>query len=122
MPRVVDLEEERRRQGSGDYYPRYSLTFLHTSETSRRVRYGIWNRPKISTKDARFHVTREVDLGRLDNLSLQYLGDPRYWWVIAVTNGIHNQLRDMEVGVTLTIPTTENVISALANANQNEFF
>jgi hypothetical protein len=79
-----------------------------------RRRYGIWTIPKINIDSHRRHTVTGVDDKRLDVIAYRYYGDPTMWWVLAVFNGIKNQLTDMEVGQVIIVPRQDEVRKAFA--------
>jgi len=54
---------------------------------------------------------------RIDNLAYEYLGDGRYWWVIALLNGLNTPFDDdLIVGKIIRIPSSiNNILSILEN-------
>lgn len=120
-----DADLERIRSQAGDYYSRYSLTYIRQDNDNRRVRYSIWNRPRLDitpdTPGLRYHTVRAYELGRLDQLAQEYYSDARYWWVIATANSITDPLTDMEPGQVLVIPARESVIEAITKGSKALF-
>ena len=51
-----------------------------------------------------FYTVTEGDAGRLDIISMNVYGTPRYWWAIAASNDIKDPF-DVELGITLRIPS-----------------
>ena len=49
-----------------------------------------------------FVITQEGD--RLDNLALQFYGNPNFWWYIAHVNNLNHM--NVEAGTSLRIPTS----------------
>lgn len=112
-----------RREG---YLTRMALSRLHPDDASNRnnisrKRYGIWNRPKISNANAIRHEVTPQEVGRLDRIADTYLGDSRYWWVIAELNGIKNQLEEMAAGQILLVPSLADVQSAITEGEEALF-
>jgi len=121
LRRRLDKELETLQTDQGDNFSRYALTRLHPSLEKRQVRFGVWNAPRISLVNPFYRVVRAEDVGRLDNISMEYYGDPRMWWVIAHINQIYNMLADMEIGMTLIIPKKEAVLEALETGDSATF-
>lgn len=113
----LDAELERLRTAAGDNATRYGLTRLHPTLEKRQVRFGVWNTPKISLTNPYYRVVKLEDVGRLDRIAYEYYEDPRMWWAIAHVNRIYNPLSDMEIGMTLIVPTKEAIIEALETGN-----
>lgn len=53
-----------------------------------------------------FHTVQEGD--RIDILAKKYLGNKKYWWVIADYNNLEFPL-DLEVGTVLRIPSIQTL-------------
>ena len=70
-----------------------------------------------TTKD-RFHEVSARDENRIDLISNQYYGTPRYWWVIAYASNIYNPL-DLPIGTILRIPPREEMIKVLDNKEES---
>lgn len=69
----------------------------------------IGGRTRIDTTpkaDDVFHIVQSGD--RIDLLAYRYLGDPALWWIICDYNDIFFPL-DMQIGMTLRIPSAEYV-------------
>lgn len=50
------------------------------------------------------YVVRQSDLNRMDIISFNVYGNPNYWWLIALRNGIIDTRDDMFMGKKLYIP------------------
>lgn len=74
-----------------------------------------WDRNTFSTSpDDRNYVVERQFQGRLDLISDLFLGEPRYWWVIAMHNNIIDPYTEVVEGVVLYIPTPERVQSLIS--------
>lgn len=113
----LDAETERLRTESGGNFSRYALTRLHPNLEKKQVRFGVWNAPAISLENPHYRVVRLADVGRLDNISVEYYDDPRYWWAIAHVNRIRNPFEDMVIGMVLIIPRKELILEGLETGN-----
>ena len=62
------------------------------------------------------HRVARNDIGFLDGLAVTYYGpgNEKFWWVIALVNGIIDPDRDMFVGQVLTIPSRSTVLEFAA--------
>lgn len=63
--------------------------------------------------DDNIYVVEAKFAGRLDQITALYLGDPRYWWVIAQYNNILDPWSEITEGTILYIPTLTRVQSIL---------
>lgn len=95
-----------------DATSRYRFTVVHG--TGSEERFGPWMPPAISLSGATQHAVEPHEVGRLDNLANKFWRNPRYWWVLAFVNNIHQPLRDMTAGMMLTVPTLDAIESALS--------
>jgi hypothetical protein len=73
-----------------------------------------WDRAifRPAPDDIRYTVDKKFE-GRLDMISDLFLGEPRWWWIIAQMNNIldpHNEVRE---GAVLSIPTADRAKSML---------
>lgn len=80
----------------------YSET-LTTKETKKRYLESVIY-PKIPLSDDDYYIITTAS-DRLDLLSNQYYGDPKFWWVIAVANNLNNASLYVDAGRQLRIPT-----------------
>lgn len=63
-----------------------------------------------SDQDIR-HVFRAAE--RIDTIANAYYGSPKYWWVIALANGIDLPSAELVPGAVLTIPAPATVQSLI---------
>lgn len=74
-----------------------------------------WWEPNVFPQfadDQAYVVERKFE-GRLDLISAVFLGEPRYWWVVAMYNNILDPNVEITTGVIIYIPSLENVKSLL---------
>lgn len=90
---------------------RYKLTtpFLD-AERERGVEFELMSKLDdfyTVGSDFRIHRVRDIDIGFLDRLAVDYYGpgNERMWWSIAYANAIIDPERDMHVGDALLIPS-----------------
>lgn len=92
---------------SYDYNCRYAFTPYYLNTVDDREIYGIGT--QIS-KDLPFveYTIKQGDT--LDELALQYYGNPTFWWVIAYFNDILDSFQDLiELPPKLRIPSISKV-------------
>jgi hypothetical protein len=93
--------------------------------TSRYVSGGItevgqttlewWERQIfVSAADDLSYVVEKKFEGRLDLIAAMFLGEPRYWWLIAMYNNILDPFNEILEGVVLYIPSQDRVKNALS--------
>jgi len=73
-----------------------------------------WERtilPRFSGDE--IYVVEKKFEGRLDLITAVFLGEPRYWWVVAMYNNILDPNAEILEGVIIYIPSLENVRSLL---------
>lgn len=63
---------------------------------------------KIPTDKIKTKIIQTNDVTRLDAIAHKYLGNSRYWWVIAVINGLYGNFWRIERGSKLMIPENIN--------------
>lgn len=99
-----------------DKINRYQLTkqYVDKTVTPNVRRLGTWVSPDINMTSYRLYQVTEADLLRIDYIAYKTLGDSSLWWAIARVNHIANAFTDLEVGMTLRIPTKTAIMSALA--------
>lgn len=68
----------------------------------------------VSNSDDTSYVVEKRFEGRLDLIAATFLGEPRYWWIIAMQNNILDPYNEVVEGVLLYIPTRERVKTALS--------
>lgn len=69
-----------------------------------------WERiPLPVNNDDTVYVVEKRFEGRLDQIAAVYLGEPRYWWVIAQYNNILDPYSEISEGAILYIPKIEKV-------------
>ena len=64
-----------------------------------------------------YHTIREGD--QIDLLALEYLGDDRYWWIIADYNGLAFPLELPDPGTTLRIPSYSYAMLVIAQGAED---
>lgn len=69
-----------------------------------------WDRISIlpAPTDTRFVVDKKF-AGRLDRISDLFLGEPRYWWIIAMLNNILDPHNEVVEGTVLLIPAIDRI-------------
>lgn len=79
---------------------------------TKKLHHESWDKQyiRISPEDSYFTVTN-VEIGRLDIISARFYGTPRFWWVIAMANGIIDPF-DVPLGMTLRIPVKQSLYLA----------
>jgi len=74
-----------------------------------------WERDFFTSKsDDLAYVVEKKFVGRLDLIAATYLGEPRYWWVIAMLNNVLDPANEIVEGAVLYIPTPERLKASLA--------
>jgi hypothetical protein len=63
----------------------------------------------LSNPDDSSYVVEKKFVGRLDLIAATFLGEPRYWWVIAMLNNILDPVNEVTEGVLLYIPTVDRI-------------
>lgn len=102
---------------------RFRLTRLHEDEVRgrRRLRWGIWNRPKIDMTQYYVYELQERDIGRLDRVAYEFYGKEELWWAIASVNNIKNPFSDVVPGAQILVPLETSIERALAEGNEALF-
>lgn len=73
-----------------------------------------WERVDIPTYlDDQAYVVEKKFAGRLDLITALYLGEPRYWWVVAMYNNILDPNAECTEGSIIYIPPLERVKALL---------
>jgi hypothetical protein len=73
-----------------------------------------WERDQfLSYPDDLTYVVERKFVGRLDLIAAVYVGEPRYWWVIAMLNNILDPANDVVEGLVIYIPTVERLKNAI---------
>lgn len=73
-----------------------------------------WERDVISTfDDDTVYVVEKRFVGRLDLITATFLGEPRYWWVVAMYNNLLDPVDELTEGSVIYIPALEKVKSIL---------
>lgn len=71
-----------------------------------------WERSVLQiNNDDREYIVEAAYAGRLDLIAASFLGEPRWWWVIAQYNNILDPFAEASEGTVLYIPTVEKVKS-----------
>lgn len=68
----------------------------------------------VSSPDDSVYVVEKRFEGRLDQIAAVFLGEPRYWWIIAMHNNVLDAHAEVREGAVLYIPTPERVKAALS--------
>jgi hypothetical protein len=101
---------------------RYSFQQIRQLKDSNNIQKTIMSiLPSINPQDlySPSDIFVKIKTGqRLDNLSYQYLGDGRYWWVICLINGLKTPFDTSLIsGKLLRIPTSINKIIQILESN-----
>jgi hypothetical protein len=74
-----------------------------------------WDRASLQTHgdDITYIVEKKFE-GRIDQIAATFLGEPRHWWIIAMSNNILDPTNEIREGVRLFIPTRERVKTILS--------
>lgn len=93
--------------------------YIYSKKTNRN-RYKTPTFPKFERRSTDLYVfSREGD--RLDLISQEFYGDPRYWWVIAEANNIGKGSFAVEAGLQLRIPKPiDDLLNHLKDAEDNK--
>lgn len=67
-----------------------------------------------SAADDIMYVVPRAFAGRLDRIANQLLGEPRWWWIIAMHNNILDVTAEVVEGTILYVPTVERVKATLS--------
>lgn len=68
----------------------------------------------VSNADDTNYVVEKKFEGRLDLIAAVFLGEPRYWWLIAMHNNILDPFNEVLEGTVLYIPSAERAKSVLS--------
>lgn len=69
-----------------------------------------WERTAFTTSpDDTAYVVEKRFVGRLDLITTMFLGEPRYWWLVAQYNAILDPYDEITEGRVLYIPTLDRV-------------
>jgi len=69
-----------------------------------------WERTKFTTSpDDSTYVVEKKFVGRLDLITAVFLGEPRYWWLVAQYNNLLDPYDEITEGRVLYIPTLDRV-------------
>lgn len=73
-----------------------------------------WERNIFTTfNDDKVYVVEKKFEGRLDLITAVFLGEPRYWWVVAMYNNILDPNAELFEGAIIYIPALDKVKSLL---------
>lgn len=79
-----------------------------TEVNSRALEW--WERIQFRTApDDTTYVVEKKFEGRLDLITAMYLGEPRYWWIVAQYNNILDPHAEISEGRVLYIPSLDRV-------------
>lgn len=93
-------------------YSRY-VSGGETEVNSRALEW--WERDVFLRSDDDFtYVVEKRFENRLDLIAATFLGESRYWWVIAMLNNILDPSTEVTTGVVLYIPTQERAKQLLS--------
>ena len=77
---------------------------------------GWWERSILtSASDDRKYVIERKFEGRLDLIAALFLGEPRYWWIIAQYNSVLDPFDEIREGAIIYIPSSERVEAILSS-------
>lgn len=83
-----------------------------TEVNSRAIEW--WERNVFTAfDDDQAYVVEKKFEGRLDLITAVFLGEPRYWWVVAMYNNILDPNAELTEGAIIYIPSLEKVKSLL---------
>lgn len=69
-----------------------------------------WERSSFTTNsDDTTYVVEKKFVGRLDLIAALFLGEPRYWWLVAQYNSVLDPFDEIEEGRILYIPSLDRV-------------
>jgi hypothetical protein len=90
-----------------------NIPIIKNSEGTRYYRDNKYPRIPLSVND----IYVETTIGdRFDLLSLQYYGDPSFWWIISITNeNLPQNSLYIPVGSQIRIPTNVSNIITIYN-------
>jgi len=75
-----------------------------------------WERSILtSASDDRKYVIERKFEGRLDLIAALFLGEPRYWWIIAQYNSVLDPFDEIREGAIIYIPSSERVEAILSS-------
>lgn len=124
---IEQQQLDRFKESKKGSLGRYILTKLHFDDEYlrsgvRKLRFGLWNRPKIDLTRSTTYVVTPERVGKIYHISADvYSGDISLWWAIASVNNIKNPLTDMEAGMILIIPTTDAIQASLSRSNEGDY-
>ena len=64
---------------------------------------------KLSLNDTVFVIDQQKFVGRPDLIAHHHYGNSKYWWIIAMRNGIKNPMNSFNFGQVLQIPNLQTV-------------
>ena len=100
-------------QVSEDSETRFRKMFMLSDPVTGNESLEQWFPQEIATEDLGQAITVQLDeAGRLDTIADRYLGDWKFWWVIAHVNGIRDVVNDVVAGMELRMPA-DNVIKTM---------
>jgi hypothetical protein len=70
-----------------------------------------------SAPDDTLYVVPKSRAGRLDQISAELLGEPRWWWIIAMQNNILDPALEVVEGTVLYVPSVERVKTTLSGTS-----
>lgn len=74
-----------------------------------------WDRTVFTVDaDTQTYVVEAKFAGRLDLIAALFLGEPRYWWLIAMINNITDPYSEIKVGSILYIPSRDRAKSLMS--------
>lgn len=65
-----------------------------------------------SDSQDKFYETKVEDSYRMDIISYKVYGNPYFWWVLCLVNGIRNPFMGPEPGQVLRVPSMTKIIEA----------
>lgn len=74
-----------------------------------------WERTNLTAADddTPYVIERKFE-GRLDQIAALFLGEPRFWWVLAQYNNVLDPHAEITEGAVIYIPSTERVQAILS--------
>lgn len=73
--------------------------------------FGLMRPPVLPAASDRLMTVTQGDEHRLDRLAVRAVGDARYWWMIALVNGMVDPLTEAVTGRVLRVPANLNAVT-----------
>lgn len=111
LDQYKDLQPQLPQDFSLPQHHRFRGKAIYVTEEGRQF-YESWIPPQISeASDDRYLEVTPGTVGRLDLISFDIYGTPKFWWLIAVTNNIFDPFEDMYPGMILRCPSQTRIYS-----------